>query len=172
MSTVKISRQRVKSIIHDEIKSALAVNETIDHKSINSVVGIASKLIAAVDAFKEKAPAAAMNAVTPHLSELQRVLEDMISTPGSYVPRPKKEPQKVTLKAVKGEGRLRETEEGYGEDEGSVGHEPCPFCGSENTEQLEPVPSMAGYGNDAGLTCRDCKKTSWSGPEMGPRPRR
>lgn len=98
MTTVKISKQVLQRIIREE---AAALAEAVDHKNINSVVGIASKLLAAVEAFKEKAPAAAVNATTPHLSELEKVLENMVSSPGSYVPQLKKEPQKVSLKAVK-----------------------------------------------------------------------
>jgi hypothetical protein len=97
MTTVKISRKNLQRIIAEE---AAALAESVDHKSINSVVGVASKLLAAVEAFKEKAPHAAVNATTPHLAELEKVLENMVSSPGSYVPLPKKEPQKVSLKAV------------------------------------------------------------------------
>jgi hypothetical protein len=77
------------------------MGESVDHKSISDVVNVASKLLAAVEGFKEKAPPAAINAVTPHLGELEKVLENMVGSPGSYVPTPKKEPKKVSLKAVK-----------------------------------------------------------------------
>jgi len=100
MTTAKINLQQLRRIIKEELEAA-TVNEVVDHKSINSVVGVASKLLAAVEAFKEKAPPAAINAVTPHLSQLEKVLENMVSSPGSYVPQPKKEPKKVSLKAVK-----------------------------------------------------------------------
>lgn len=95
-----ISFERLHELIDDEIKY-LKLGEAVDHKSINSVVGVASKLLASVEAFKAKAPHAAINAVTPHLSELEKVLENMVSSPGSYVPIPKKEPKKVSLVAKK-----------------------------------------------------------------------
>ena len=95
-----VSLDRLKQIIAEEIDK---VNEQVDHKTINSIVGVASKLLAAVEAFKEKAPPAAINATTPHLGELERVLENMLSTPASYVPRVKKEPKKVSLSAKKGD---------------------------------------------------------------------
>lgn len=98
MTTVKISKERLQHIIRDEIAG---LSESVDHKSINSVVGVASKLLAAVEMFKEKAPPAAINAVTPHLAAIEKALENMVSTPGSYVPVPKKEPKRVSLKAVK-----------------------------------------------------------------------
>lgn len=94
----KISMTKLRTIIQQELAS---VNEAVDHKSINGIVGVASKLLAAVEGFKEKAPPAAINAVTPHLSQLEKVLENMLSSPGSYVPQPKKEPKKVSLKPAK-----------------------------------------------------------------------
>jgi len=90
-----ISLPRLREIIKDEL------NEAVDHKSINSIVGVASKLLAALEGFKDKAPPSAINAVTPHLTELAKMLENMVSNPGSYVPQPKKEPQHVSLKATK-----------------------------------------------------------------------
>ncbi len=105
---LEISEERLRKIVIEEFKAERerrkALKEAVDHKSINSVVTVASKLLAAVEVFKEKAPHAAVNATTPHLSELEKVLENMVSSPGSYVPTPKKEPQKVSLKAVKKEG--------------------------------------------------------------------
>lgn len=99
MTTPRITIDRLREIISEEIGAS--VNEAVDHKGINSIVSVASKLLAAVEGFKEKAPPAAINAVTPHLSELEKTLENMINTPGSYVPQPKRAAQKVTLKAVK-----------------------------------------------------------------------
>jgi len=98
-TTPKVSLQRLKQLIAEETQK---IDEQVDHKSINGIVGVASKLLAAVEAFKEKAPPAAINATTPHLGELERVLENMLSSPGSYVPRIKKEPKKVSLSAKKG----------------------------------------------------------------------
>jgi hypothetical protein len=100
MTTPKISLLRLRQLIKEELAQG-AVNEQVDHKSINAVVGVASKLLAALEGFKEKAPPAAINATTPHLGELEKVLENMLSAPGSYVPQPKKEPKKVSLKPAK-----------------------------------------------------------------------
>jgi hypothetical protein len=98
MTQSSLNIKDLRKIIKEELA---AVNERVDHAGINKVVTGASKLLAAVEAFREGAPASAINAVTPHIDELERVLEDMVSTPGSYVPRPKAIPKKVTLKAVK-----------------------------------------------------------------------
>ena len=105
MTTPKISLEKLRTIIQQELTEA-TVSEALDHKGINSIVTVASKLLAAVEGFKEKAPHAAINAVTPHISELEKVLENMISSPGSYVQVPKAEPKRVSLKAVK-ESALR-----------------------------------------------------------------
>lgn len=101
MTKPKITIDRLREIISEEISTGVKVTEAVDHKGINSIVSVASKLLAAVEGFKEKAPPAAINAVTPHLGELEKTLENMINTPGSYVPQPKREPKKVSLKAVK-----------------------------------------------------------------------
>lgn len=95
----KISIDRLRKIIAEEYETAL--NEQVDHSSIRDIVNVASKLLAAVEAFKEKAPAPAINAVTPGLSELEKTLENMVASPGSYVPQVKKEPKRVSLKPVK-----------------------------------------------------------------------
>ena len=52
------------------------------------------------------------------------------------------------------------------EDQGPQGAPPCDYCGSENTEPHDPIPSMAGYGEDVSWTCLDCGETSFAGPEM------
>jgi hypothetical protein len=100
MTTPKISLLRLRQLIREETELS-ALSEAVDHKGISSIVAVASKLLAAVDGFKEKAPPAAINATTPHLAELEKVLENMVSSPGSYVPTPKKEPKRVSLKATK-----------------------------------------------------------------------
>lgn len=98
--TTPIKIHRLREIIVEELEAAGQLVESVDHKAINDMVSIASKLAAAVEAFKEKAPPAAINAVTPHLAELEKTLENMLSAPGSYVSVPKKEPQHVSYKAV------------------------------------------------------------------------
>lgn len=101
MTTPKISLVKVREIIREELEAARSVNEVVDHNGIRDIVTIASKLLAAVEGFKDKASPAAINAVTPHLAEIEKTLENMMSSPGSYVATPKKEPQKVSLKPAK-----------------------------------------------------------------------
>jgi hypothetical protein len=98
MMQAKLKLKDLRQIVKEELS---ALHEQVDHAAIKDVVNGAQKLLAAVEAFKGTAPPSAINAVTPHINELERVLEDMLSTPGSYVPKKKVEPKKVSLKAVK-----------------------------------------------------------------------
>lgn len=94
----RIDSVTLRKIVKEELKQ---LREAVDHAAIRDVVTAASKLLESISDFKEAAPASAINSVTPHLSELEKVLEDMVSTPGSYVPRVKQEPKTVSLRAVK-----------------------------------------------------------------------
>ena len=100
MTTAKINLQQLRQLIKEEIQAA-ELNEAVDHKGRVALLSAVSKLMDAIDNFKEKATPAAVNAMTPHLGNVEKALEDMAERPGSYVPAPKKEPQKVTLKATK-----------------------------------------------------------------------
>jgi len=106
MPAPSITAQRLRTIVSEELRR---LGERVDHKGISSVVAVASKLMEAIESFKEKAPPAALNAVTPHVSALERSLEDMVSSPGSYVQVPRREPQRVSLKAAHAEGRVAES---------------------------------------------------------------
>lgn len=94
----KLTLNDLKKIIKEELST---LSEQVDHNGIKDVVTGASKLLAAIEDFKKTAPVSAINATTPHLTNLEKVLEDMVSTPGSYVSKPKIEPKIVSLKATK-----------------------------------------------------------------------
>lgn len=94
----KISATRLREIIIEEITT---MHEQVDHAGIRDVVNGASKLLAAVETFKSSAGSAMVSAVTPQLAQIEKALEDMVSTPGSYVNKPRLEPQKVSLKPAK-----------------------------------------------------------------------
>jgi len=98
----EITLPRLKQIIEDELVEMAAkpsVREAVDHVSIRDVVNAAAKLLAAIEAFEEGAPVAAMAAVGSFLEQAKKSLEDMVSTPGSYAP--KKPSQRVSLKPAK-----------------------------------------------------------------------
>jgi hypothetical protein len=99
----KISLPRLCRIIEEELQYSL--NEAVDHASIRVVVDAASKMLAAVETFKENANGPMITAVTPHLESIEEALEDMVSTPGSYVEK-KSTTQKVTLKPVDSDSKI------------------------------------------------------------------
>jgi hypothetical protein len=103
--TPKINLTDLRRIVREELK----LNEAVDHAAIRDIVTDASKLLAAVEAFNSTASESAKNALVPHIDKIEKVLEDMVSTPGSYVAKPKLVPKKVTLRQVKSEGNLRES---------------------------------------------------------------
>lgn len=105
--TPKINLTDLRRIVREELK----LNESVDHAAIRDIVTDASKLLAAVEAFNSTASESAKNALIPHIGKIEKVLEDMVSTPGSYVAKPKLVPKKVTLRQVKSEGKLRESSE-------------------------------------------------------------
>jgi hypothetical protein len=94
-----ISKQRVRELIVEEMHR---LNEDIDHEGIGNVVSAAGKLLGAVKKFRDDATGQMTHAVTPHLEQLQRVLEDMVQTPGSYVKVVAPKKKIVSLRAVHG----------------------------------------------------------------------
>lgn len=89
---------RLRQIIIEELQ-ALHV-EAVDHEGVKIVVNGASKLLKAIEAFKNDANIAMTNAVTPNIDEVAAVLESMISTPASYVDQKAVEPKVVKLRKV------------------------------------------------------------------------
>lgn len=68
---------------------------SIDHEGAAMVVSSASKLLSALQAFEEKAPIPAKNALLNRAPDLKSTLEDMVQSPASYVT--KQVPQDVTV---------------------------------------------------------------------------
>lgn len=79
----KITIPQLQKIVYEEIKQSM--REGIDHASIRDVVNAASKLLAALEAFKKDANGAMTNALVTHIEPMEATLSDMVSTPGSYV---------------------------------------------------------------------------------------
>ena len=95
----QISNQRLREIIIEEAKKILS-EDAVDHVAVKDVVNKSADLITALAEFKEDASAAMMNALTPHLNNVEKALQNMLSTPGSYVSAPKKEPKVVSLRST------------------------------------------------------------------------
>lgn len=87
-----VSKEVLQRIIAEELRS---LHEQVDHEGAKRVVNAASKLLKAIEAFKDDPTPTMVDATTPHLDVLYSTLEDMVSNPGSYVvqvksPTPKK----------------------------------------------------------------------------------
>lgn len=100
----KITLPQLKKIIAEELKVTL--EESVDHESIRTVVNGAGKLLAAVEAFKKVATPSMINALTPGLDKVEKVLEKMVNMPGSYVEKQKPSVKKVSLKPSKSSDNL------------------------------------------------------------------
>lgn len=111
---MSMSLNKIRKIIREELKQKQLAEE-VDHSGIRDVVNGASKLLAAVEGFQEHASPSMVHAVTPHIDAMRAVLEDMVSTPASYVQKAKAEPKVVQLRAVKSESKkLKEATGGDG----------------------------------------------------------
>lgn len=114
-ASMPMSQNKIRQIIREELKKKKRLAEDVDHSGIRDVVNGASKLLAAVEGFQEHASPSMTHAVTPHIDAIRAVLEDMVSTPGSYVQKAVAEPKVVQLRAVKSESKkLREATGGDG----------------------------------------------------------
>lgn len=87
-----IPLSKLRQIIREELEEAevsdvsvSASKNSLDHEGAAVVVGTASKLLSALDAFIEKAPQQAKDALMNRVPELRPTLEDMVQSPGSYV---------------------------------------------------------------------------------------
>jgi hypothetical protein len=94
----KIDIVNLREMIKTEIN---VLNEQLDHNGIRDVVTHASKFLAELEKFQDNATGTMLNAVTPQITKLAVTLEDMVSTPGSYVDQPKRVQQRVSLKPAK-----------------------------------------------------------------------
>ena len=96
----QLSKKRLIEIIKEEVQRLSEANGNVDHVAIKDVVSQAADMITAIAEFKEEASPAMIHALTPHLENVEKALKDMVSTPGSYVTSPKKEPRVVSLRST------------------------------------------------------------------------
>lgn len=101
MTQAKLKLKDLRRIVNEELSSLNeAAKEQAVHAAKAAVSSAASKLLSALEDFKENATPAAMGAAMPHLGELEKILDHMTDAPGAYVMKPKVEPKKVSLKPV------------------------------------------------------------------------
>jgi hypothetical protein len=97
--SLKITHSELRKIIAEELS---ILREGVDHEGVKHVVTSSSKLLKALEAFKDSEPTVAqVNAMTPHLDTLIGLLEAMIQNPASYVAVVRPPPKTVKLRAVK-----------------------------------------------------------------------
>lgn len=104
MTQAKLKLGDLRKIVNEELTSLNeAAKEQAVHAAKAAVSSAASKLLSAIDDFRDVATPAALSAVTPHLEALAKTLDHMNDAPGAYIVKPKVEPKKVSLKPVKDE---------------------------------------------------------------------
>ena len=94
----KINLNTLKRIIREEIES---LNEGADHDSASKIMGAATKLLGAIESFKESASEKAKAELGGNLDGLEQILNRIVAPPMQYVDATKPSAQKVTLKAQK-----------------------------------------------------------------------
>jgi hypothetical protein len=105
----KIDVQKLRSIISEEVKrSRVLVTEAeqADPTVRAEIVAAASKLLASIRAFEDKATESMMSHVSSHLEELATTLDDMTRRPDAYVDRSSSLDRVVTLKPSQEEDTL------------------------------------------------------------------
>ena len=93
---VVVSKNKLRQIVTEEIKK---LRESVDYDGVKVVVTESSKLLKALNQFKDSATQQMLSSTTPHLDTMIKTLESMISTPTSYVDKQAAPP--VIRKTVK-----------------------------------------------------------------------
>lgn len=94
----KIGISRLKKIIHEEIS---LLREGEDHDSASKIMSSATKLLSAIETFKETASEKAKAEMGTNLEGVEQLLNRIVASPMQYVDATKPPAKKVTLKAQK-----------------------------------------------------------------------
>jgi hypothetical protein len=99
---MKLTEKQLRVLILSEVKRISEdAAAPLDPAAIKSVVVLAEKLLSAVNSFLATA-SDDMKAALPHLEECKKTLENMLSSPSSYVAKPTPVAKKISFKAVEG----------------------------------------------------------------------
>lgn len=98
---MKLTEKQLRDLILSEVKKLTEDADVLDPAAIKNVVVLAEKLLSAVNAFMSTA-SDDMKAALPHLDECKKTLENMLSSPSSYVTKPTPVAKKISFKAVEG----------------------------------------------------------------------
>lgn len=91
----KIHVSRLKQIIREELGM---IHEGEDHDAATKIMGAATKLLSAIESFKEAA-SEKVKAELTDLNSVESILKRVIASPMQYVDATKVPVKKVTLKA-------------------------------------------------------------------------
>jgi uncharacterized damage-inducible protein DinB len=91
----KIELNRLQKIIREELAN---LHEGADHDSAAKIMSAATKLIKAIDSFKEASSEKAKSELGSSLDSVEQTLSRIVSSPMQYVDATKPPEKKVTLK--------------------------------------------------------------------------
>ena len=95
----KIELNKLKNIIREEISK---IREGADHDAASKNMSGATKLLNAIESFKESASEKAKAEMNTHLEEIEKLLSRIIASPMQYVDSVKPpSAKKVSLKPTK-----------------------------------------------------------------------
>lgn len=92
-----------KKLDSNSLKATIALQKAALFEGMNSseaksLFTSVTDLYDELNEFEEEAPAAAINALTPHLKNIKDVLEQMMQNPMSYVSKPVEQQVKKVIK--------------------------------------------------------------------------
>jgi DUF438 domain-containing protein len=94
----KIGLARLKNIIREEIEN---LHEGEDHDSASKIMSSATKLLSAIESFKESASEKAKAEMGTNLEGVEQLLNRIAASPMQYVDATKPPVKKVSLKPQK-----------------------------------------------------------------------
>lgn len=92
----KIGISRLKKIIREELS---LLQEGEDHDSASKIMSSATKLLSAIETFKETASEKAKSEMGTNLDGVEQLLNRIVASPMQYVDATKPPAKKVTLKS-------------------------------------------------------------------------
>ena len=93
-----IGLNRLKRIIREELAN---LNEGTDHDSASKIMSGATKLLNALESFKETASEKVKSEMGTHLDDIEKALKRVVASPMQYVDATQPAAKKVTLKPQK-----------------------------------------------------------------------
>lgn len=94
----KIGISRLKKIIREEMS---LLREGEDHDSASKIMSSATKLLSAIETFKDTASEKAKAEMGSNLDGVEQLLNRIVASPMQYVDATKPPAKKITLKAQK-----------------------------------------------------------------------